>query len=88
MSDNKIRSISGINILLSDDETKRLIAFLCKMTKGFVLSEVIKTDENGFIVSFEPKSMPWGMIFFIQNIMINQRLRIVDQLARKEGLIK
>lgn len=40
---------------------------------------LFETDDNGMITIIKPtKSVPWVVLFFIQNIMINQRLREND----------
>lgn len=46
--------------------------------------DLFKTDEDGFIILITPnKSVPWAVLFFVQQVMINQRLRFIDQI-RKE----
>lgn len=46
--------------------------------------KVFSTDFNGFIVRFTPPSagMTWGSVWYVQNLMIMQRLEQVDQLVR------
>lgn len=46
------------------------------------------TDDNGFITLIRTeKSIPWAVLFFVQQVMINQRLRVNDALARSAGKI-
>lgn len=47
--------------------------------------KVFVTDFNGFILRFTPpaQGMTWGNAFYIQNLMIMQRLEQVDRLVRK-----
>jgi hypothetical protein len=59
-----------------------------QMSQRSGLSTIIGTDPNGLIIFFEPPSeMRWETIWFIQNLMIQQRMYLMDELARKEGLI-
>jgi len=42
-------------------------------------------DNDGFITLIKTeKNMPWAILFFLQNLMISQRLRIIDDM-RKNG---
>lgn len=88
MTEGKIYEFAEIRVHLLENEAQKFTAFLCKLSPPPVLKSMIKTDENGLIIGFEPKNVPWGFVFFVQNVMINQRLRMMDALARKEGLIK
>jgi len=46
---------------------------------------LFRTDEDGFITIIKPtKTVPWAVLFFVQQVMITQRLRIFDQLRKKE----
>ena len=46
--------------------------------------ELFDVNEDGFITLIAPKgSVPWGILFFIQNVMINQRLRIIDDFRKQ-----
>lgn len=39
-------------------------------------NDLFEVDDNGIITIIKPiKSVPWGILFFIQNLMINQHLR-------------
>ena len=43
--------------------------------------DLFETDEDGFITLIKTeKSIPWAILFFIQQIMISQRLRFIDDL--------
>lgn len=42
--------------------------------------DLFETDASGLITIIKPvKSVPWAILFFVQNIMINQQLRSNDQ---------
>lgn len=42
------------------------------------------TDEHGYIVLIKTeKSIPWAVLFFIQQLMINQRMRANDKLIKE-----
>lgn len=55
-------------------------------TKGTeYFKDLFDVDDDGFIMLIKPtKSIPWAILFFIQQLMISQRLRIIDQLRKKE----
>jgi len=43
--------------------------------------DLFDVDENGFITLIKTeKSVPWAVLFFIQQIMISQRLRLTDNI--------
>ena len=45
---------------------------------------LFEVDEDGFIGIIKPKqNMPFEILFFVQQVMLCQRLRIIDKL-RKE----
>ena len=42
--------------------------------------ELFDTDDNGLITIVKvEKSIPWAILFFIQQVQINQRLRLFDK---------
>lgn len=48
--------------------------------------DLFKTDEDGFITIITPKkSIPWAILFFVQQVMINQRLRYIDRLRKEKS---
>ena len=47
--------------------------------------ELFSTDDRGFITLIKPKnSIPWVVLFFIQQVMISQRLRAMDDFMIKQ----
>ena len=43
------------------------------------------TDDRGFITTIRPKTnVPWVVLFFIQQLMISQRLRLIDDFVLKQ----
>ncbi len=47
--------------------------------------DLFTTDDRGFINLIKPKnSIPWIVLFFIQQIMISQRLRKIDDFMSKQ----
>lgn len=47
--------------------------------------DLFATDDRGFITIIKPKnSIPWIVLFFIQQVMINQRLRTIDDFMIKQ----
>ena len=42
--------------------------------------DLFETDKDGVITSITPiKSVPWAVLFFVQNLMINQRLSRIEK---------
>lgn len=49
--------------------------------------DLFEVDEDGFIILIKTdKSIPWSILFFMQQVMISQRLRIIDKLRKSGGL--
>lgn len=41
--------------------------------------DLFETDDNGHITIIKPiRDLPWAILFFVQNLMINQHLRSYD----------
>lgn len=53
-------------------------------------SKLFKTDQDGIILIIKPtKTVPLAVLFFMQNLMINQHLRIFDtRIAEVEHKVK
>ena len=52
------------------------------------LEKVVETDSDGMITMFAPMhTMSMGLVFFIQHLMITQRLDLVDEFLRKQGVM-
>lgn len=79
---------AGVNIAITEEESKVLNNFISTMPKDTLLASFIKADDNGLIVWFQPPAgLSWDFIFFIQNLMIAQRLHLIDDMAKKLGII-
>jgi hypothetical protein len=47
--------------------------------------ELFQTDDRGFITIIKPKnSIPWIVLYFVQQIQISQRLRLIDDFVNKQ----
>lgn len=47
--------------------------------------DLFETDARGFITIIKPKnSVPWVVLFFVQQVMISQRLRLIDSFMSKQ----
>lgn len=52
------------------------------------LQPVLETDENGLITMFQPtQSVSMGLVFFFQNLMVQQRLFLIDKFLKEQGQI-
>lgn len=56
--------------------------FSDKDTKGSVyFKDLFDVDKNGFITLIKTeKSIPWAILFFMQQLMLSQRLRLIDKI--------
>ena len=71
--------IGGVTFSLSEIEGVAFTRFLSEMSEVPDLRTMVTTDDRGRIVFFEPGNISWGLVFFIQNLMISQRLREIDE---------
>lgn len=76
----------NIYLLMTDrDETnlKKLLLDPMHVDIKDDLSRVIETDSEGLITFFMPISnMQWSLIFYIQNLMLMQRMNAFDVVKR------
>lgn len=88
----KARMFKNSYLLMTDrDEGNLSRLLLDPMHKEIKddLSKVIETDSAGMINFFMPISnMQWSLIFYIQNLMIMQRMYEVDLLKKEVASIK
>lgn len=72
----------SVNLLLSDRDTVVLNGLLAEPGHepfNVSMSSILETDEKGRITFFMPNStIKWSLVFFIQNLMIRQRLFEMD----------
>lgn len=78
----------NILLFMSDNDKQHLDKLLASHpTLSSDLSSVLETDDDGFIVFFKPsEKMTWSSVFFIQNLMIMQRMFVVDELRRQKKI--
>ena len=58
---------------------------LTKQLNKDLFKDIFNTDDAGFITLIKPKSnVPWIVLFFLQQLMISQRLRVVDNFMLKQ----
>jgi len=71
---------------ISDEEFKYYKSMVKSYSEGEDLfRDIFETDDSGFITLITPReNIPWAVLFFIQNVMINQRLRIIDKFRKQE----
>jgi len=80
-----IRAVGNKRLELSDDEFR----YYCSLKEQFGESDFVglfKTDKNGIIISVNPpvnKTISLGIIFFLLNVMMNQRVRVLDKKINK-----
>lgn len=76
VSENEFKYYEYLSEKLSDKE-KNIVG-------ADYFNDLFEVDTNGFIVQIKPeKSVPWAVIFFVQQVMINQRLRMLEGLGDK-----
>jgi hypothetical protein len=88
-----IRAVANKPLDLSDDEFE----YYVQIVEAFgvnVFQDTFDTDEepsspqHGWITIVKPpfnKNLPMGVIFFLFNVMLNQRVRKFDAMLAKEG---
>lgn len=75
-----MKQIDGKNVDMTDDEWKYYLELVksftdSKINGSLYFKNLFTTDERGYITMIAPKTnIPWMILFFIQNLMINQRL--------------
>jgi len=84
-----IRAIDYKKVDLTDQE----FDFYNQLIKTYMIgdndgkayfSDLFEADDNGIITLIKPiKSIPWSILFFIQNLMINQHLRSFDERIKR-----
>ncbi len=86
-----IRAVANKRIDLSDDE----LSYYRELEEQFgpeSFKNLFQTDKNGFITSIMPNlksPTPLPVIFFMFNVMFNQRLRVLDsEITRIKGVVK
>ena len=85
-----LQDVRGVKLLIPPDEAKRFHSLLAQNKDPEAILHSITTDTNGLITSFSPppQATTWGFIFFIQNLMIAQRLALMDDFLKTNGVIK
>jgi len=77
-----MRIIGGKTVDISDEEYK----YYNELVKHFgseCFEDLFEVDNDGFISIITPiKNIPWSVLFFSQQVMVNQRLRIIDEFRQ------
>tara|TARA_R110000824_G_scaffold74598_1_gene189516 strand:- start:183 stop:539 length:357 start_codon:yes stop_codon:yes gene_type:complete len=80
-----IRAVGNKRLSLNDSE----YSYYCSLKDKFGESGFVglfSTDKNGVITSVSPpldKTVNVGVVYFILNIMMNQRVRLLDEKINK-----
>lgn len=89
-----IRAVANKPLDLSDDE----FAYYMQITEAFgvnIFQDTFETEEDpgsqqhGWITLVKPpfnQNLPMGVIFFLFNVMLNQRVRNFDAMMKNEGV--
>jgi hypothetical protein len=86
----KKRNIRNVHVYCTDLDEKNLEGMLaeCKIADA---RGIMSCDFEGKVMRFSPaKSMTWGVVWYIQNLMIMQRLHQVDsaiEMLKNRGVI-
>lgn len=81
----------NVEILCTDEDVKILSSLLeDPVNFEFKVSflPILETDEEGLIKIFRPLTMSMGLLFYIQNLMITQRLYFLDEFIKEHRLVK
>lgn len=76
----KMQMFKGVNLLAADKDFDNLKIILAETEhERVLLSEILETDSKGRITFFMPNSaIKWSLVFYLQNLMIRQRLFEMD----------
>lgn len=92
MSKLKKIHFKNVEILMTEEHLELLKEHLTNSQNEWLnvsLQQVLQTDENGLIIMFAPrKIMSGGLVFFFQNLMMEQRLILMDDFLRSNEVIK
>lgn len=87
-----LRLFKNVSILINESQLDLLKTFIAEPANQWLevsLQPIIEVDENGLIILFKPThQMSMNLVFFIQNLMVIQRLFLMDEFLRKNGMIK
>jgi len=82
----------NVQLYMTEDHQKHLASLLEEPSNEWLkvsLQPIVETDNNGLITMFRPmKKVSMSIVFFFQNLMIEQRLFLMDDFLRKNGVIK
>lgn len=84
-----IRAIAYRRVDMTDQEFSYYKELVSQFTKDNdkgeeFFKDLFESDDDGFITFIKPnKPTPWAIIFFMQQVMITQRLRIIDNMRKK-----
>lgn len=83
----RIVECKNVLVFLSEGDRQRLEQLTDKAEMPD-LSKLIETDQNGLITVFSPVVMPMELLFFIQQLMVKQRLYLIDNFLKEQKVIK
>jgi len=79
----------GTELAIPHGDEQLISSLLNGMSNPSALPDILQVDSNGLITGFHPiENMTWGEIFFFQNLMVAQRLFLMDEFLKKHGEIK
>jgi len=84
-----MKIIDNKNIDMTDEEWIYYLELVKSITDvrtngALYFKNLFTTDNRGYIIMIMPKNeIPWLILFFIQNLMINQRLKEFDDCSKK-----
>lgn len=85
----KTQIYKNVNLLMADEDVNILNQILADPAHSKIsnsLVSIIETDNQGRITFFLPsENTKWSFIFYIQNLMIRQRLYQIDQFLERHG---
>lgn len=82
-------NVGGIDIDITEEEYHKYLSLAHQLNGTEFFKNLFNVDENGCITSISiTNSMPWVVLFFAQQLMINQRLRVADTAFEEIKSIK
>jgi hypothetical protein len=84
----KKQMFKNVQLLLTERDKKNLEEMLrdpAHQDLNVSLEPIMETDDEGRITFFMPApNTKWGLIFYFQNLMIQQRLHQIDEFLERQ----
>jgi hypothetical protein len=85
----EITEVDGIKLRLTQQQGEALCGFIAELTDQPTLEAMLITSENGLIQSVRPRTgVSMNYFYFLINLMVEQRMVMMDELLKKNGILE